>query len=103
MNLFRLLQARADEGRPVRVGVIGAGKFSSMFLSQARLTPGLHVVGIAELDPEKARQACLRTGWPQEALAFVTSTASIVDDSLFSCRLRRDMEEEAKRSGPTFD
>ena len=57
MNLYRLLQVRADEGRPVRVGVIGAGKFSSMFLSQARLTPGLHVVGIAELDPEKAKQA----------------------------------------------
>jgi predicted homoserine dehydrogenase-like protein len=33
MNLFRLLQVRAGEGRPVRVGVIGAGKFSSMFLS----------------------------------------------------------------------
>jgi predicted homoserine dehydrogenase-like protein len=62
MNLYRLLQARAEEGRPVRVGVIGAGKFSSMFLSQARLTPGLQLVGIAELDPEKARQACLRTG-----------------------------------------
>ena len=79
MNLFRLLQARAEEGRPVRVGVIGAGKFSSMFLSQARLTPGLHVVGIAELDPEKAKQACLRTGWAPEALAFGTSTASIED------------------------
>jgi predicted homoserine dehydrogenase-like protein len=79
MNLYRLLQARADEGRPVRVGVIGAGKFSSMFLSQARLTPGLHVVGIAELDPEKAKQACLKTGWPQTALSFGTSTAAIED------------------------
>ena len=41
MNLFRLLQARAEEGRPVRVGVIGAGKFGSMFLSQAIRTPGI--------------------------------------------------------------
>jgi predicted homoserine dehydrogenase-like protein len=79
MNLFRLLQARADEGRPVRVGVIGAGKFSSMFLSQARLTPGMHLVGIADLDPDKARQACLRTGWSPEALAFGSSTAAIED------------------------
>jgi len=79
MNLFRLLKARANEGRPVRVGVIGAGKFSSMFLSQVRLTPGMHLVGIAELDPEKAKQACLRTGWPEEALAFGTSTAAIED------------------------
>ena len=79
MNLYRLLQARADEGRPIRVGVIGAGKFSSMFLSQVRLTPGMQLVGIAELDPEKAKQACLRTGWPEEALAFGTSAAAIED------------------------
>jgi len=63
----------------VRVGVIGAGKFSSMFLSQARLTPGIHLVGVAELDPDKAKQACLRTGWPPEALIFGSSTASISD------------------------
>ena len=79
MNLYRMLKDRADEGKPVRVGVIGAGKFSSMFLSQARLTPGIQLVGIAELDPEKARQACLRTGWPAEALAFGSSAASIAD------------------------
>jgi len=79
MNLYRMLQARAGEERPVRVGVIGAGKFSSMFLSQARLTPGIQLVGIAELDPEKARQACLRTGWPAEALVFGSSTASVAD------------------------
>ncbi len=77
MNLFRLLQARANKERPVRVGVIGAGKFSSMFLSQAHLTPGMHVVGIAELDPEKAKQACLRTGWAPEALVFGDSTEAI--------------------------
>jgi predicted homoserine dehydrogenase-like protein len=79
MNLHRLLQVRADQRSPVRVGVIGAGKFSSMFLSQARLTPGLQLVGIAELDPGKAKQACLKTGWPQEALVFGTSTAAIED------------------------
>jgi predicted homoserine dehydrogenase-like protein len=31
MNLYRLLQQRAAGGRPVRVGLIGAGKFGSMF------------------------------------------------------------------------
>ena len=51
MNLHSLLRKRAEDRNPVRVGVIGAGKFSSMFLSQAARTPGMHVVGIAELDP----------------------------------------------------
>ena len=41
MSLFAKLRRRADEGRPVRVGLIGAGKFGSMYLSQAPRTPGI--------------------------------------------------------------
>ncbi len=37
-------RTRSGRNRPVTVGLIGAGKFGTMFLSQARLTRGLHVV-----------------------------------------------------------
>jgi len=67
MNLYRLLQERAAAGRPVRAGLIGAGKFGSMFLAQARMTEGLHVLGLADLDPARARAAMVATGWPAEA------------------------------------
>ena len=40
MNLYAKLCEREAAGRPVRVGVIGAGKFGTMFLAQARLTAG---------------------------------------------------------------
>jgi predicted homoserine dehydrogenase-like protein len=43
MNLSHLLAARAAGGRPVRAGLIGAGKFGSMFLSQVPTIPGLDV------------------------------------------------------------
>ncbi len=66
MNLHRKLLQRAEAGRPVRVGLIGAGKFGSMFLAQARLTPGLHVMAVADLAPGEARRALARTGWPPE-------------------------------------
>ena len=46
MNLHALLLQRAVADRPVTVGLIGAGKFGTMFLSQARLTQGLHVVAV---------------------------------------------------------
>jgi predicted homoserine dehydrogenase-like protein len=69
MSLFAKLAARAAAGNSVRVGVIGAGKFGSMFLSQAPRTPGLHVVGIADLDIARARQSCARVGWPAERYA----------------------------------
>jgi predicted homoserine dehydrogenase-like protein len=51
MNLYRLLQKRADEGKPVLAALIGAGKFGSMFLSQARRTKGLQVAAMASGKP----------------------------------------------------
>ena len=51
MNLHAMLTARAEGGKPVRVGLIGAGKFGSMVLAQARKIKGYHIVGVADLDP----------------------------------------------------
>ncbi|MEW6667248.1 MAG: flagellar biosynthesis protein FlgA [Thermodesulfobacteriota bacterium] len=79
MSLNTLLLERSAKGRPVKVGVIGAGKFASMFLSQARLTPGIRVTGIAELIPEKAAQNCLNVGWPQGSTAFAEKAGAIND------------------------
>ena len=64
MNLHRLLQQRASDGKPLRVALIGAGKFGSMFLAQARRTPGIHVVAVADLDPaaSDARASLARDG-----------------------------------------
>ena len=69
MNLARLLAARDQAGNPVRVGLIGAGKFGSMFLAQARLTAGLHLLGIADLDVERAAGNCRRAGWSAEQIS----------------------------------
>jgi predicted homoserine dehydrogenase-like protein len=69
MNLHRLLQERAAQGRPVRAVLIGAGKFGSMYLSQARRTPGLQILAIVDLAPDRARAALARVGWTQERYA----------------------------------
>ena len=72
MNLSSLLGARAESGRPVRVGLIGAGKFGSMVLAQAQRIAGLHVVGIADLDVGRVRASLARVGWPEERYAAPT-------------------------------
>ncbi len=72
MNLFPMLGARAEAGRPVRVGLIGAGKFGSMVLAQAMRIDGFHVVGVADLDVGKARASLARVGWPAERYAAPT-------------------------------
>src|SRR6185312_5260904 len=74
MNLHRLLQKRLAAGRPVRVGLIGAGKFGSMFLSQVPTTPGLEVACIADLSPDRARAACRRVGWDEDRIAATRFT-----------------------------
>ena len=75
MNLHTLLLEREAAGRPVTVGLIGAGKFGTMFLAQARLTRGMHVVAVADLDVARARNQLRTAGWP----ADVFSAASLGD------------------------
>jgi len=63
------LLEREAAGRPVTVGLIGAGKFGTMFLAQARLTRGLHVAAIADLDVERAKRQLAAAGWDASACA----------------------------------
>src|SRR5262249_47647200 len=65
VNLHSMLLAREAAGRPVTVGVIGAGKFGTMFLAQARATRGLHVVGVADLDVGRAPTQLRSAGWDE--------------------------------------
>lgn len=88
MNLHALLLEREAAGRPVTVGLIGAGKFGTMFLSQVRRTRGMHLVGIADLSPERARKALASCGWDEQQYqaaslgeAFKSGRTHITQDS----------------------
>jgi predicted homoserine dehydrogenase-like protein len=82
MNLFAKLQAQAAAGKPVRVGLIGAGKFGSMFLAQAPTTPGLEVSAIADLAPERARDAMATVGWDDARSARTAVVTSGIELAL---------------------
>ena len=80
MYIFDDLLRRREN--PVRVGLIGAGKFGSMFLSQVPTTEGLCVHGIADLNPERAKQACRSVGWSDDLIAqtaFYANTQEMID------------------------
>jgi predicted homoserine dehydrogenase-like protein len=81
MNLSHLLQDRIRQDRPLRVGLIGAGKFGSMFLSQVRLTPGMHLMAVADLDVKRAEAALIETGWPKEQFAATSSAKALANGS----------------------
>ena len=79
MNLYAKLQQRAAAGQPVRIVLIGAGKFGSMYLAQVPRTPGVHLVAIADLSPDMARSNLARVGWKTEQ-----TQAANMDDALRS-------------------
>ncbi|POR50322.1 NAD(P)H-dependent oxidoreductase [Bosea psychrotolerans] len=77
MNLHRMLLERQAAGKPVTVGLIGAGKFGLMFLSQVRSTDGMHLVCVADLNPARARSQLKLGCWPEQQYA-----ATSVEDAL---------------------
>ena len=83
MNLFAKLSARHEAGHPVRVGLIGAGKFGSMFLAQALKIPALHIAGIADLSPDTARGNLALVGWKKEAYGAMNLDSACAQQTTF--------------------
>ena len=79
MSLHNQLKQRAADGKPIRVGLIGAGKFGSMYLSQIPRTPGVHLVGIADLSPSAARANLARVGWDPARTEAASLDSAIKD------------------------
>jgi predicted homoserine dehydrogenase-like protein len=77
MSLHRQLLQRAADHKPIRVGLIGAGKFGSMYLAQVPRTPGVHLVAIADLDPAGAKRNLARVGWQTERSAAASAQAAL--------------------------
>jgi predicted homoserine dehydrogenase-like protein len=83
MNLYAKLCERAAQGRPLRIGLIGAGKFGSMYLAQVPKTPGVQLVGIADLAPANARANLQRVGWPAERAAATSLAAALTSGATY--------------------
>jgi predicted homoserine dehydrogenase-like protein len=79
VSLYTQLQQRADARNPIRVGLIGAGKFGSMYLSQVLRTPGVHLVAIADLNPAGVKANLARVGWTPEQSAAPNAQAALRD------------------------
>ncbi len=98
MNLYAKLQQRAADHKPVRIGLIGAGKFGSMYLAQIPRTPGVHLVGIADLSPDAARTNLARVGWNPERV----QTRSL-DDAVKNGTTHIGADWQALVSHPAID
>ena len=91
MSLFTKLQQLQEDGTPIRVGMIGAGKFGSMFLAQTRKLPGVQIVGIADLSVETARSNLEFIGWPSDALHAGSAEEANATGGIFLTEDYRDL------------
>ncbi|WP_418315018.1 NAD(P)H-dependent oxidoreductase [Piscinibacter sakaiensis] len=98
MSLYNKLRQRAAEKRPIRIGLIGAGKFGSMYLAQIPRTPGVQLVGIADLSPAAARANLERVGWSAER-----SSAASLDEAVRNGHTHVGEDWQALVAHPAID
>ena len=98
MNLFAKLAERAAEGRPVRVGMIGAGKFGTMFLAQSLRLKGIHIVAVVDLRPDAAKSNMTLVGWDETAFS-----ARDLEDAVQSGATHVGDDWEAVTAHPQID
>lgn len=96
MNLYAKLLERQANGNPIRIGLIGAGKFGAMYLHQVLRTPGVHLVGIADLSPSRARENLNRVGWRPEQSGAASPEDALKNGTTF---LTDDWEALVKCEG----
>jgi predicted homoserine dehydrogenase-like protein len=98
MSLHRQLQQLAANHQSIKVGLIGAGKFGSMYLSQIPTTPGVQLVGIADLSPAGVKKNLERVGWKDEQ-----SNAKSLDDAIKTGQTHISEDWQALVSHPAID
>jgi predicted homoserine dehydrogenase-like protein len=98
MSLHRKLQELAANHQSIKVGLIGAGKFGSMYLSQIPNTPGVHLMGIADLSPSGVKKNLARVGWKDEQ-----SNAASLDEAIKTGQTHISDNWEALVSHPAID
>lgn len=100
-SLSTKLAEREAAGKPIQVGLIGAGKFGSMFISQSHRTLGVRLACIADLSADRARAALKRTGYPEDK--WDTTGALSIEDGIKSGKTTITQDSAAMISCPGID
>jgi predicted homoserine dehydrogenase-like protein len=67
------LAARAAAGRPVRIGLVGAGQMGTDVVAETAMMEGIEVTATADIDPERARAVYAIAGIGSEVVRVTTA------------------------------
>src|SRR5215212_4175194 len=76
MSLYEKLLGRAEAGRPVKLGVVGAGQMGLGLVCQLEPLSWFMVTAVADHDIERARAAYRSAGVPDDAVVEVDDVAA---------------------------
>lgn len=79
--ISQLLAQRQAEGNPIRVGIIGTGKFGAGLVAQISQMQGMDVSAIADINPRNARYAYESSHIPPEEIR-TAETADELEDAI---------------------
>lgn len=71
------LQARAEAGRPVTIGLAGCGQMGTDMVVQLNRMPGLRLGAVAEMRPPQAKAAAALAGFADDATVYADSASAI--------------------------
>jgi predicted homoserine dehydrogenase-like protein len=75
--LHTKLLRREQEGRPIRVGVIGAGTFGTQIIAQTCRMRGMRISAVADLQPERGLRALELGGVDRDAVPCADAASDI--------------------------
>jgi predicted homoserine dehydrogenase-like protein len=79
IGIDRDLEARAEERRPIRFAIVGAGQMGADIVSQVRQMKGIEVAAVADLELSRAKAAYEIAGIPPERVLVAKSLAQAQD------------------------
>ena len=71
------LEAREVDGNPIRVGVVGAGRFGTMVVCRLAAMRGMRPAVVADLDADRAAQALVQAGVAPDAMVRTDRAARV--------------------------
>ena len=81
MALYEQLVERERSGKPISVGLVGAGQMGTGLVSQVAGMQGMNVTAIADIALDRARAAFRAVGIPDEQIVEATNTTT-ADEAL---------------------
>lgn len=101
-GLARDLAARADTGKPIRIGVIGSGEMGTDLVTQGMLMPGLEIAAISTRRPHTALDA-LQIAYGHKDDGREVSTRSKMSEALEMGKTAITTDSELMVTAPEID